>query len=88
MPTWVSIPTSLLQLWVSLVHAVSLPFAFSSALCPRAAHGGETRHGQLPGLRGPADDPHGPELHSGVQGCVHGEDYRSVASSLSLRSLS
>lgn len=47
-----------------LAHVVSLPAAFSPALCPRAADGGETRHGQLPGLRRPADDSHGPELHS------------------------
>lgn len=53
-------------------------FAHSPAVCPRAAHGGKTGHRQLPGVRGPADDPHGTELHGRVQSRVHGEDHRSV----------
>lgn len=64
--------------WTAPVLTVT-PFslALSPAIRPRAAHGGEAGHRQLPGLRGPADDPHRTELHGRVQGPVHREDHRS-----------
>ena len=62
---------------VSRHHSGSSSLAHSPAVRPRAAHGGETGHRRLPGVRRPADDSHGTELHGRVQGHVHREDHRS-----------
>ena len=64
--------------WVSpVITATSFSLAHSPAVRPRAAHGGKARHRQLPGVRRPADDSHGTELHGRVQSRVYREDHRS-----------